>query len=273
MGNQQDMVKYGTRLADDPLIDEQQDPDARPEDSGLQRLQAFLRGKEYLPDMAVGTGVAGLQYAALAVKTDHDVENEARLAELTAKRTAGQLGHDDQEEQLIKRSQMDPVRALAGEQRVRDEAMLASMGNVSAAARQAAVDAGRRAVAKMARAAGLAYAQSDLARRRQQEAEIEERISQKAIRQVQKREYLAKSAAGIAEPLATHMAGRSVPDLDVQGLRRAGWSDQAILGILRMVKRKEMTIGEANKMAQELAFDSLAQSGDVGSKPIEDIQE
>jgi len=213
------------------------------------------------PEALLGAAVSAGQLALQAAPTTHSKEQERRLNELLAKREQGRLGLDEQERQIMERQQLSPVRAIAGEQQMRDEAAMASSGNFSAAARDASLRRGRDAVAEQARRAGLAIAQQDLVRKRQQEREIEELHGYKSMREIQNREFMAQALAGLAEPFGTAMAGRAVAEVDMDGLiRKFGVTDA--MAIRAAVARGEFDPREAN----QLATTTLLTGGDVGGQ-------
>jgi len=213
------------------------------------------------PELAVGAATTAAQYGLMAAPTAYDRENKAELERLRQMQAQGRLGLDEQERQIMERQQLSPVRAIAGEQQMRDEAAMASSGNYSAAARDAFLRRGRDAVAEQARRAGLAIAEQDLARKRQQEREIQERTAYQAQTQQRNRQFLAQALGGLAEPIGTAMAGRAVAEVDMEGLiRKFGATDA--MAIRAAVARGEFDPREAN----QLATTTLLTGGDVGGQ-------
>lgn len=247
------------------LIGGSVDPQLDAQMAGASHIQApfWARarqfGNEVGPEAALSAVLSGGQYAAMAVPNKYDRENKAELERLRGLQAAGRLGLDDQEQQILERQQLDPVRAMAGEGQLRDEAMMASMGNQSAAMQNAAMERGRAAVAEQARRAGLNIAEADLARKRQQEREIQERVAYQAQKQDQRREFLSQALAGIAEPLGTAMAGRSVQELDMRALVDA-YGNETAWAIASEVIAGRMAPTAANQMA----VDTIKTAGDAG---------
>ena len=213
------------------------------------------------PETLVGGLVTAGQYGLMAAPTAYDRENKAELARLRELQAQGRLGLDEQERQILERQQLSPVRAIAGEQQMRDEALMASTGNLSAATQDAALRRGREAVAEQARRAGLNIAEADLARRREQEREIQDRTAYKAQTQQRNRQFLAQALAGLAEPTATALAGRAVPEVDMTGLVKKFGAEEA-WAIRSMVARGQMSVGDANALATQ----TLLTGGDVGGE-------
>ena len=137
--------------------------------------------------LLAATGVAGAlgigQAIAGAKPTETDIANKKRLEELRRLQERGQLGLGGDEERLLGSRLTAPVQRAAGEAQRRAEAVQAAAGGTSAAdlsrlrqEQSRTVSAGRRAAAEQVEAA-------DIAARRAQEAEIEQRTAAVSQRQ------------------------------------------------------------------------------------------
>lgn len=128
--------------------------------------------------------------ALTAAPTSADTRNSQKLAELTAAEKAGRLGLDAAERQDFENTMLNPARAQAEEARVRLGQRLAGAGGTSLATQVALQQANESAIQKTFAAAGAEENRANIAKRAQQERELEQRTQYEANRQSQNLENI-----------------------------------------------------------------------------------
>ena len=155
--------------------------------------------------LAKGLGAAGGQIAQ--GRRLFGKAQEERLKELERLEEMNALGLTSQEQSAMNRLLMDPQQALAQERLQRQQALLASSGALSSgdALNQLMMQSEQEKIAQDRAAAQIA--QADMARARQQEAEI---------RDLQARESARDASTGAAVAAFLGAAGSSASDLYMQ---------------------------------------------------------
>jgi hypothetical protein len=184
-------------------------------------------------NFALSAGLGAAQAGIGAISTAQDKQNKEQLAELERRKDAGELGFDAEEQQLMERMQLDPVRSIATQQTREREAMQASMGDARSAADLARIDANvQKGVQEQFRKAGLEIAKGSLDEKRRELQELEGRIAYKGQRQQQRIDSVTQALAGIGTGMGQVMAGRAVPKLDIEKLKDAGFENEQITALV-----------------------------------------
>lgn len=200
------------------------------------------RQRQQIEQAALVSGGAQLaQLGAAAIPTLQDVENRKRLKdvqqrqeEMRQRLAEGDFGLSEEERDALLRSQMDPVLSLSREQRLNEEAAMASMGGTSAAQQVRAKREERRQVAEQARRAGATIEQANIAEANRQIAELkgeidqarqeeESRIAYRGQRQRQLLDMVGQTIGGMAGVTGQIMGAQPIMDVDLQNLPE-GWS-------------------------------------------------
>jgi len=158
---------------------------------------------------AADLGKLGLSF----INTPQDTYNTQRLKTLNDLESSGQLGLSGGERQVAEGTLLNPVRALATENRQRAEAQLAGMGRNSAADLVRVRQANEEATNKAALQAGEQIEQLNLQAADKQRQEAEERRAYESSRQRERIQLgmdtitgLAKTAGPVLSSLATPTA-------------------------------------------------------------------
>jgi hypothetical protein len=213
-----------------------------------ERLQHDIN-KEMYTNLALSGGLQAAQLGATFIPTAQDVYSRQRLQALPGERAAllaqlqpNQLGYTEGERQLLQHAAMDPLAAQVTENRQRQEAATASMGNTTSARSQVQGQReANRALQGQAAQVGLQIEQGNIQRAQDQIAAIERKLT--GIKDEQ--EGLLASKSQKAEQrigLAT--------DLLSQGAKQ--------LGGLRGAKvLQSMDMSDVPEWAQKLAQQSM----------------
>jgi len=195
------------------------------------------------------TGALGLaQGVANALPTQTDKANKKRLEELTRLKQAGQLGLGGREEQLLSARLTQPVQQAAQQAQSRTEALQAASGGTSGADLSRLRTEQARTLSAGAQVAGAQVEAANLAAKRAQENEIEQRraaVSQRKKDAINSIFGGATQAAGAAGAIAgsvpetlrsTGVAGAAIRDfsgLESQ-LRAANLPEEQVQQLLAM---------------------------------------
>ena len=143
--------------------------------------------------------------------TAKDIYVEKELKRLQEKKAKGELGLTAAEQSMIMETQLAPVKAMAREQRLRQESSQAATGlQASAAQQQSSKEAQATAVANAGRKAGLTLSQAQMAKADQELKKMESLIAYKGQRQQQKRDRAWAGASGLGRALGLVMGASSV---------------------------------------------------------------
>lgn len=165
---------------------------------------------------AISAGLQAAQLAAMLMPTAQDRENKKRLEELEKLRDQGRLGLTGAERAEAETAMLNPVRALATEQRQRSEAQMAGMGQqLSAADLQRAEKVSQQQAQDKAFQAGATISQMNLDRAQQQLTELQQRIAYKSERQKGRLEAGSQAIGQAGQLLGQVRATKAVPQLDL----------------------------------------------------------
>mgnify|MGYP003648053856 FL=1 len=160
------------------------------------------------PAAVVGALQGGIQ---LFQKTAQDKYAEEELKRLQEKKAKGELGLTAAEQSMIMETQLAPVRAMAREERLRQESSQAATGlQASAAQQQSSKEVQATAVANAGRKAGLTLSQAQMAKADRELKKMESLTAYKGQRQQQKRDRAWAGASGLGRALGLAMGASSV---------------------------------------------------------------
>ena len=184
--------------------------------TSLKETEAAVNKKAQQTDLAWKLGPAAVVGALqggiqLFQKTAQDKYAEEELKRLQEKKAKGELGLTAAEQSMIMETQLAPVKAMAREQRLRQESSQAATGlQASAAQQQSSKEAQATAVANAGRKAGLTLSQAQMAKADQELKKMESLIAYKGQRQQQKRDRAWAGASGLGRALGLVMGASSV---------------------------------------------------------------
>ena len=184
--------------------------------TSLKETEAAVNKKAQQTDLAWKLGPAAVVGALqggiqLFQKTAQDKYAEEELKRLQEKKAKGELGLTAAEQSMIMETQLAPVKAMAREQRLRQESSQAATGlQASAAQQQSSKEAQATAVANAGRKAGLTLSQAQMAKADQELKKMESLIAYKGQRQQQKRDRAWAGASGLGRALGLAMGASSV---------------------------------------------------------------
>lgn len=194
-----------------------------PEDITRQQQE---NAKEF--GIAGGIGVLGsvVQGALTMAPNAADEENASRLGELETMRSTGRMGLSAGDREDLTRTLLAPARATVTESRQRGEAMAASMGNADAASQRRVMDSATRAGIEAEQRASVEIARQNAEERRLHEQELQERIAEKAKRQIANVEAIGSAVQDVAKVggrvLAAQASERQLSDAELQKLIDSG---------------------------------------------------
>lgn len=200
--------------------------------------------KELAINMGVGLAAQGAQSLASLIPTAQDRENRERLGELREMRDQDRLGLSPAERTLMERTQLDPVRALAREQRLREEDRAGASGGRDVASLTRATREERRNVNEAARRAGESISRANLERAEELLAELDRRTAYKSQRQGERIGAVTEAIGEGAGLVGQVMAGNaSVTRADIDWYREVfpdaaqGKTDAEIRDLLAAARR------------------------------------
>ena len=173
--------------------------------------------------LGLAQGVAGL------VPSKADKERRRRMKEYEQKRAAGQTGLTDEQKQLMTAQQVNPVRQDVAEGQRKQAAILAGMGNTSAAAQQMARGGYASTLGEAAAQAARSTQAADIDEKRFQDAGYRQDVQEQGLATQQKLAGLFGGAKEVLQPIAQQsamedamatIAGLPIPDEEKDVLRR-----------------------------------------------------
>ena len=136
----------------------------------------------------------GVQAGVQAIPTSYDRYSNKRLKELQEREEAGQLGLSDEERALQQRELLDPIKQMQTEQSLRQQAAMSASGDRTAGQIQNQIQMEQQNINQSAEMAGMAVMEADLQRKKEEEAEIQDRLMEKGQRQQDRRKALTGQA-------------------------------------------------------------------------------
>lgn len=144
-------------------------------------------------------GLSSLAQVALgAIPTSTDTRNAERLAVLQEAESAGRLGLTADERSQLESQVLTPARQIARQAEEDTGRRLAAMPTASLATQQALQQANAKAAQDAAVKAGIAMGQANLDAKRQQQAELESRLKDKAEKEAATIDTISQSIGSLA---------------------------------------------------------------------------
>jgi len=192
-------------------------------------------------NLGISAGVGALQIGAQAFPTAIDKQNEKRIKALERLQAKGKLGLSGAERQQMETELLAPARALSAEDRARNEAMMASMGDTSAATQGQLRRESEGKTQTQMMMAGATISKANLDMAAQQLQEYESRLMHKAKKQQAILGTIAKTASGVGEHVATARASKAVAQLDPAEFYRNNpdATPEDLIALVKMAARSE----------------------------------
>lgn len=197
--------------------------------AGDIRRQNAANAREVGVQAGIGALGTAAQLGIGAIPTATDARNAARIAALTDAESKGRLGLSADERQQAEATILNPARALARESEARTSQRLAGMGGASLASQVGMQAANAKAQQDAAVRAGIAINQANIDAKRQQTAELESRLKDKAEREGQNLDRLEGGLVDLARMggkiAAAQVATRGPSDRDLLGMQSEKLAD------------------------------------------------
>lgn len=167
-------------------------------EADIKRLQNQAN-IEFGTQAGIGLGLGAAQLGLSLYPTQADDDNKAKLAALQEREKRGELGLTAGERQRYERTLMDPVRAIAGEQTLAEEAAIAASGqgqsaaNITRARREE-----RKRLDEASIQAGQRIEEAHAAEAQREAMELSERLATEANRERERISMIGQTVAGLA---------------------------------------------------------------------------
>lgn len=189
----------------------------------LERMQSQAM-LEYGTAAGVGLLGSGAQLGLSFIPTAADTANKEELAKLQARAKKGELGLTGRERETYERGLMNPVRAMATETQMADEARIAARGQgASAADIVRAQRESQRRVTNASLDAAQKIEGEHLAEARREAQELSERLQFEANKEKQRIEMIGQTLAGVL---------KNVGGVVAAGATKATVSDGQVLAMM-----------------------------------------
>ena len=207
------------------------------------------------------TGILGqtAQMVPALIKTSAERENLRALQALQRKERQGKLGLSESEVAMYQRQLMEPVRGMAREQRMAEEARAASdpTAGRSAAALARGQREGRRMLREAGQEAGKQVVAADLQRVAAQRQEIQERIAAQGREERRRLNVIGQTIGALGKPvgqLAASIPSTAVDENTMRALAQQYGPDEALrmAYLMRSMNAgdRRQFIAEATKRAE-----------------------
>lgn len=182
------------------------------ERKGEARQEAMKRAQrlDLIGKVGVPAVIGAAEMITPWIDNPMDIYSKERVAELEQLKEKGELGLTPEEQTMMIESTMSPVRALAREQRLREESSRAAgMGAGQSVAQQQAIrDSMNKAIAGAAKEAGMSIKAADMAKADQQIRELQSQYAYQGQRKQDRINATLQGLAGIGSAIGA-MTGKS----------------------------------------------------------------